>query len=67
MNIIVQIQTVTYMCPYSPLRVHTHSNLILPQFQIISYSNFLRELKHLKFDQNYRKNYKDLWHHIGML
>jgi hypothetical protein len=28
--------------------------------QIISHSKILGELKHLKFDQCYRKNYKDL-------
>lgn len=34
-----------------------------PPFQIIRYSNFIGESKHLKFDQNYyRENYKDLWY-----
>jgi hypothetical protein len=33
---------------------------VLPLFQIIGYSNFLEKLKHLKFDQDYRENYKDL-------
>ena len=32
-----------------------------PQFQIIiNHYNFFGELKHLEFEQNYRKNYKDL-------
>jgi hypothetical protein len=34
-------------------------------FQIISHSNFLKRLKYLKFDQNYRDNHKDLWHQTG--
>ena len=33
---------------------------LLPPFQIISYLKNLRELKHLRFDQNYREKYKDL-------
>ena len=34
-----------------------------PQFQIIiNHYNFFLELKHFKFEQNYRNNYKDLWH-----
>jgi hypothetical protein len=31
-----------------------------PPFQIISRYKNLGESKHLKFDQNYRENYKDL-------
>jgi hypothetical protein len=34
--------------------------LILPPFQIIRHSKNLGELKHLKFDQNYKENYKNL-------
>jgi hypothetical protein len=34
--------------------------MILPSSQIISHSKNLGESKHLKFDQNYKKNYKDL-------
>ena len=33
---------------------------VLPSFQIISHSKNLEESKHLKFDQNYSENYKDL-------
>ena len=33
---------------------------ILHQSEIISHSKNLGESKHIKFDQNYRKNYKDL-------
>jgi hypothetical protein len=33
---------------------------VLPPFQIIRYSKNLGESKHLKFDQNYRENYKNL-------
>jgi hypothetical protein len=32
--------------------------MLLPPSQIISYSKNLGELKHLKFNQNYRKSYK---------
>jgi hypothetical protein len=38
-----------------------------PPSQIISYYKNLGELKYLKFNQNYRKNYKDLWHQIDIL
>jgi len=33
--------------------------LLLPLFQIVSHSKNLRQLKHLKFDQNCRENYKE--------
>jgi DNA helicase TIP49 (TBP-interacting protein) len=33
---------------------------VLPPFQIIRHSKNLEESKHLKFDQNYRENYKNL-------
>jgi hypothetical protein len=33
---------------------------VLHLFQSISYSNFLKKSKHLKFDQDYKENYKDL-------
>jgi hypothetical protein len=33
---------------------------LLAPFQITRYSKNLGELKHLKFDQNYRENYKNL-------
>jgi hypothetical protein len=33
---------------------------LLPPSQIIRHSKNLEESKHLKFDQNYRNNYKDL-------
>jgi len=36
------------------------ANKVLPPFQILSHSNFFGESKHLKFDQNYKENYKDL-------
>jgi len=35
-------------------------SIVLPPFQIISHSKNLGESKHLKFDQNYRENYKNL-------
>jgi hypothetical protein len=34
--------------------------MLLPPFQIIRHSKNLGELKHLKFDQNYKENYKKL-------
>ena len=45
-----------------------HENITTtPPSQIISYYKNLGELKYLKFNQNYRKNYKDLWHQIDIL
>jgi hypothetical protein len=35
-------------------------SILLPPFQIIRHSKNLGESKHLKFDQNYRENYKNL-------
>jgi len=34
--------------------------MLLPPSQIISHSKNIGESKHLKFEQNYRKNHKDL-------
>jgi len=45
----------------------TNTKMLLPLSQTISQSNFLGESKHFRFDQNYRENYKDLWHQIGIL
>jgi hypothetical protein len=38
----------------------TQVRQVLPPFQIIRHSKNLGESKHLKFDQNYRENYKNL-------
>jgi hypothetical protein len=38
------------------------SCLLLHPSQIVSHFKNLEESKHIKFDQNYRKNYKVLWH-----
>jgi hypothetical protein len=40
---------------------------LLPPFQIISHSKNLGESKHIKFDQNYRENYKDFLHQIYII
>jgi hypothetical protein len=34
--------------------------VVLPLFQIIRHFKNFEESKHLKFDQNYRENYKNL-------
>jgi hypothetical protein len=39
---------------------HEPSQKVLSPFQIIRYSKNLESQKHLKFDQNYRENYKKL-------
>jgi hypothetical protein len=46
---------------------HRSPTLVLHPFQFISNFKNLGESKHLKFDQNYWENYKDLWHQIGIL
>ena len=43
---------------YSPM--FSHLSDLLPPFQTISHSKNLGESKHLKSDQTYRENYKDL-------
>jgi hypothetical protein len=40
---------------------------MLSPSQIVNHSKNLRELKHFKFYQNYRKNYKVLWHQIDII
>ena len=42
-------------------------DIYTPPFQIISYSNFLGESNHFKFDQNYRENYKDLVYYKNII
>ena len=41
-------------------RIGWRNSVVLPQFQMTSHSKNLRELKYVKFNQNYRENYKDL-------
>ena len=36
-------------------------------FQIVSHSNFLEKSNYFMFDQNYKKNYKDLLQQIDIL
>jgi hypothetical protein len=45
---------------YSIKEKNIGQHLLLPPFQIIRHSKNLGESKHLKFDQNYRENYKKL-------
>jgi hypothetical protein len=52
----INIQTLYVTPPCDTLNLY----ILLPPFQIIRHSKNLGESKHLKFDQNYRENYKKL-------
>jgi hypothetical protein len=58
-------QSQSMSCKQSALSYVTKGfSKLLPPSQIISHSKNFGESKHLNFDQNYRKNYKDLWHQM---
>jgi hypothetical protein len=56
-NFLFHGQNLNFCHPTIPLFDFCH---LLPRFQIRRHFNVLEDLKHLKFDQKYIKNYKDL-------